>query len=107
MSKNKDELKRLQDLQNEVVGILVHMADGNPGAITAIEKMFEVDFERSAEVLGTLNALGIRGSHLWVCFKDICNQDAEAFMDLVLKDMGTTISKQLEDLPYVNDYKAP
>jgi hypothetical protein len=71
------------DLNDSAMSAAIKLAEGNPGAITAIVKMMEeapaIDPDSAWGSFGPLIALdsaGIYGSHIWMLWKDVCGQSA-------------------------------
>lgn len=70
------------ELQMTGMDIVIALAEGNPGAITVMGKMFEVGEAVDPDsALGPLNGLvlldayHIYGSRIWRLYKDVCGQD--------------------------------
>ena len=75
--------KRRIQLTDNFMTACMALAEGNPGAITALVdvagKSPKVDPDSAFGVFGPLLFLdtkGIYGSHIWVLYKDVCGQDA-------------------------------
>lgn len=64
-------------LNSSIRDALVIMAEGNPGAINVLVKLME-DPIGFIDVLH-LDDMNMRGSQIWVGYKDHCKQDIEAF----------------------------
>jgi len=83
-------MARITSLNMTGTDILIAMADGNPGAITACMTLME-DAERvdPDSVLGAmspifaLDTLGIYGSRIWMLYKDVCKQDTARVLALL------------------------
>lgn len=88
---------------DEYIDKLVYMTDGNPGAMTAIVFMNDLDQSRAALCLGMCMAWKIKGPMLWLLFKDVCNKDVAKMMDMIELDQAT---EALEGLHYAR-YKRP
>lgn len=74
--------ERIQ-LTDTAMTAAIKLADGNPGAITAIMKMMEsapsIDPDSAFGPLGplfSLDSMGIYGSRIWVLWKDVCGGNA-------------------------------
>lgn len=95
-----------EDMSPEGVPVhaIIHIAEGNPGAITAIRAIADAsDGSTASFLIGALEALEIRGSLVWLCYKDICKYDADLLIDQI---RNGRIAKDLEALPY-SGYKKP
>ena len=73
---------RITSLEMTTTDILVAMAGGNPGALTAMMDILqsgaEVDPDDALAPLGAifgLDTLGVHDSHIWILYKDICQQN--------------------------------
>lgn len=84
----------------ELKRYMISMAEGNPGAVTAIGEIFGAtgkDPWRTIILLGKLDKWGIKGPLLWLCYKDICDFDALKLIDMI--EDGSMYAA-LESLPY-------
>lgn len=70
----------------DMVENLVHMAQGNIGAMTAMGKMFVYDQTRAAFSLGLAAAFEIKGSMLWLLYKDVCGQNPQKTIEILNKE---------------------
>jgi hypothetical protein len=70
----------------DMVENLVHMANGNIGAMTAMGKMYNYDESRASFALGLAAAFEIKGSMLWLLFKDVCGQDPTKVIEILNKE---------------------
>ena len=68
-----------EDLPN--LDILVTMSEGNPGAISVLSQLMRGD-HGIADVLN-LEDMNMRGSQIWVAYKDHCGQDIAKLCRLV------------------------
>ena len=59
--------------------LLVDLAAGNPGALTALMALYARD--DAAETISVLVRRDITGPEIWVGYKDHCEQDAAAFAE--------------------------
>lgn len=93
-------------LINQPLGTSIYdMSEGNPGALNVLIQLIgKEDKNKSKEeaekrtiqgliYLSTLDELEIYGSNIWICYKDICNQDINK---LIPKIMDKSIKKDLE-----------
>jgi hypothetical protein len=83
---------------------MVEAANGNPGAATVIGAMHLVDQDRAALCMGKLAAYRISGPLLWLCYKDLNDQNAEKLMGMI--EDGDTLPVALSMLHY-SEYKWP
>ena len=67
------------DLTGGVVSLLVQMSEGNPGAAGVLADLIKDDPEGGFMKVLHLDDMNIRGSQIWVGYKDHCGQDLEVF----------------------------
>jgi hypothetical protein len=84
-------------MDTDLQGTIVRMAEGNPGALTAMMEMLKVNEMAGLVAIYHLDDLEIRGPLIWVCYKDILRHDAQ---QLIEKAMDHSIADKLEKLPY-------
>ena len=85
-----------ETMKNALIGVLVKIAEGNPGAIRVLidmQKEKEFGFEAALH----LDDMNIKGWKIWVGFKDYCKQDLDKFYDLVMK-------RDKDMIKFINDY---
>lgn len=66
-----------------VLDSLVLLSEGNPGAATVLIKLGELLVDDQAaygRLLLRLDDLSIYGPAIWIGYRDICNQDLQAFI---------------------------
>ena len=78
--------------------------DGNPGALSFLMDLDKVPFRQgsSEEILAMITSFGLKGSQLWVFYKDCCNMDFETIEKIWLKWMNKEISAR-EILSHIQD----
>lgn len=84
-----------------VTNLIMDLAEGNPGAITAMMQLMEAcggdPMEAFMPLLG-LDDMNMRGSQIWAGFKYHCKGDAKAFLQCI-KDrdpaMIETVNKEV------------
>lgn len=59
------------------------MAEGNPGAVTAIAAIMKAQGEMGYLTLLALDDMNIRGAQIWVGYKDVCGHDTAKFIALI------------------------
>jgi hypothetical protein len=59
--------------------IMVKMSQGNPGGLSALIALVKRDEMQGFMRILSLDDMGMRGSQIWVAYKDHCKQDIEAF----------------------------
>jgi len=71
----------------KVLDILMIMSEGNPGAISVMTQVLN-EMEQMEGLLGcilNLDDMNIRGSQIWIAYKDHCEQNLKLFIKLVKK----------------------
>ena len=72
-------------LDMQIIDILMIMSEGNPGAISVMTQMLQKMGTTNGLIGGILNLddMNIRGSQIWVGYKDHCGQDLQLFIKLI------------------------
>lgn len=76
------------------IAAMVALADGNPGAIAAMCDMKDAHLM----FLLALEEQDIKGSHIWICYSDLCKKDKKAFLTGILD--GSLKQKLIETRDY-------
>jgi hypothetical protein len=83
-------------LSDELIDIMVKMSEGNHGAVEVLTSLVRLNDRPGLLVmLLDLDDMNIRGSQIWVGFKDHCNSDIAWFKRAILArdpDMVDTIN---------------
>lgn len=68
-------------LEDTGLDVFMKMSEGNPGAMTVLMQIFEktqeIDPENTLGGLGVilcLDTMGLRGSRIWMLYKDVCGE---------------------------------
>lgn len=69
----------LKDTSQEII---VKMAEGNPGGLSVLIDMLKANPLNLLEML-SLDDMNIRGTQIWVGYKDYCGEDLEKFLAAV------------------------
>lgn len=75
-------MRKELNLTDTVKDVLVKMAEGNPGAITVMMGMMEKNKDGLAYILH-LDDMNIRGTQIWIGYKDYCGQDMDKFIGCI------------------------
>lgn len=84
------------DINDTVIETYIKMAEGNPGAMTAMGALTTEDPMAFMLILG-LDDMNIRGSQIWQVYKYYCNEDVNKFKEVIHnrdKDMVQYINEQ-------------
>jgi hypothetical protein len=80
---------RIEATDNQL-SIVMKMSNGNPGAVTVLAKAMKlspsIDPQCAFGPFGpplSLDTFGIYESHIWVLYKDVCNQDMVLMLALL------------------------
>lgn len=57
--------------------IAIAMAEANPGALSVICNLLQEDPMTGLSTILHLDDMNIRGSGIWIAFKDVCGEDLE------------------------------
>ena len=91
-------------MDDNFMSMSIKLAEGNPGALTVLLKLFEstatIDpqaaFQGLAHIL-YLDELGIYGSRIWMLYKDVCKENIVYTMALLRAvQMGVLTQKKLD-----------
>jgi hypothetical protein len=75
-------------LNNSIMDIMVLMAEGNPGGLSVIASLVK-DNPDGIVYLLHLDDMNIRGTQIWIGFKDYCGQSMTKFVEcIVSRDQG-------------------
>jgi hypothetical protein len=85
-------------MDTDFQGVLFRLAEGNPGALIAMKEMLKANRLAAQIAIYHLDDLEIRGSLIWLCYKDILKHNAQ---QLIEKAMDHSIADELEKLPNV------
>src|SRR4051812_45042298 len=70
-------------LTGTTLDLIMTMSEGNPGAVTALGALMKDDDMALMRILD-LDDMGMRGSQIWVAFKEHCKCDVEVFRKALL-----------------------
>ena len=70
-------------LMGSTQAALIEMSEGNPGAITVLMELIGRDDPSAFMTILNLDDMNMRGSQIWVGFKDHCGEDIEKFAQCV------------------------
>lgn len=83
-----EQIKRMPMME-----AVVQLSDGNPGAITVLKQLLMLA-QLTKPAFEGIFALEIRGSDLWVGYKDVAGGDINKFVEL-LERRSPTMMKQI------------
>lgn len=100
-----DEKRKEIDVMSATMDMLMLMAEGNPGAVTVLAQLMKAD-EGILLILG-LDDMNIRGTQIWIGFKDYCGNDIKKFSKCILeRDKGMVEKINQEGLRGNHNHKA-
>lgn len=85
------------DPMDNVGDVLMKMAEGNPGAITVMMNIMKIAGQDGVFYLLHLDDMNIRGTQIWIGYKDYCGEDINKFIECIKgrdKKMVDCINKQ-------------
>lgn len=62
-----------------MMDVLMEMSEGNPGAISVLAQLLEGNPMDGFTSILALDDMNMRGSQIWVGYKDYCGQDIDKF----------------------------
>ena len=84
-------------MTNNLKDILIVLSEGNPGALRVMMDWLQKDGDSCFMSFLNLDDMNIRGSQIWVGFKDHCKEDMSKFIECVNsrdEDMVNTINRE-------------
>ena len=100
-----DEKRKEIDVASSTMDMLILMAEGNPGAVTVLAQLLKEE-NGIVLVLG-LDDMNIRGTQIWIGYKDYCGNDIKKFAEYILKrDKGMIEKINQEGLRGNHNHKA-
>lgn len=78
--------------------LIILMSEGNPGAATVLMMLFPV--AESLSTILSLDDMNIRGSQIWVAYKDFAGKDMEKFLKAVRDrdpEMVAVVNREVRD----------
>ena len=69
--------RKEMSLDMSLMDVTVLMAEGNPGALNVLTQLIKVD---GAIWMMHLDDMNIRGTQIWIGYKDHCKQDLDQFI---------------------------
>ena len=86
------------DINDTMIETYMKMAEGNPGAMTAMGALTREDPMAFMLILG-LDDMNIRGSQIWQVYKYYCNEDVEKFKEVIH-------NRDADMVQYINEQNA-
>ena len=71
-------------LQDSLVDIIVKMSERNPGAVEVLSGLAKEFGDDGTMLMLNLDDMNIRGSRIWLGFKDFAGQNMEVFRAAIL-----------------------
>ena len=75
------------ELNDSFVNIVMKLSEGNMGAANVVTEMLNISPE-SFMLLLDLDDMNIRGTQIWLAYKDYCGESVELFVESVKKITG-------------------
>lgn len=76
---------------------IITLSKGNPGALNVLMDLYFMWGERFADVVQPLIKEDIRGPHIWILYKDRCEQDIKKFSAMLSNMESDKLKKLSED----------
>jgi hypothetical protein len=71
---------------------IIAVSEGNPGALTVFQLLLERYPEKIELILDMLEKYNIRGSNLWVLYKQ-CHKDIAFFVSYVIEELVNEVGR--------------
>jgi len=72
-------------LNSTLTDLMVLMSEGNPGAVTVMVAMIKEDPSLGMIHIISLDDMNIRGTQIWIGYKDYCDKDIKKFIEAIKK----------------------
>lgn len=85
------------ELNDTTSNIIIKMSEGNPGAITVLMQLLEKNAMEGFRHILDLDDMNIRGTQIWIGYKDYCKNSIENFKKCVSnrdREMVNIINEQ-------------
>lgn len=84
------EIRKALKPKDSAEDILYKMSEGNPGAISVLSKLIlcyskEIDPSKWINIVMDIDDMNIRGSQIWISYKDHCKEDLEEFIKCCIR----------------------
>ena len=92
---------------DSTINLLVEMAEGNPGGLNVLASMLKEN-EDNLMCIMHLDDMNIRGSQIWVGYKDHCKEKMEDFIKCIKArdpEMIKTINNECYQPALAKDYE--
>ena len=89
-------MRKKIELSMKTIDVLMIMSESNPGAISVMSQILEKEPVKGIYILLSLDDMNIRGSQIWIGYKDHCKENIETFIKKIDdrdSEMVTTINK--------------
>lgn len=90
-------------LETSVMEALITMSEGNPGAASVLAKLMQKYNEMGFMAALHLDDMNMRGSQIWVGYKDYCGQDLEKFFAALTSRDPAMVAKVNEKCGYTGE----
>ena len=84
-------------LEMTIKDVIVAMCEGSPGALRALCEMLEADPAMGYVAICHLDDLEIRGSDIWLGYKDICDYNATLLTAMAI-DHETGLKNKIQEI---------
>jgi hypothetical protein len=103
----KSEMRKKIELDMSVKDIVVEMSEGNPGAINVMMSMIEkLGITTATLDILRMEDMNIRGSQIWVGYKDFAGGDMEKFVG-ALRDRNKEMISLINENSGVQELAPP
>lgn len=72
------------DQPDDLKGQIIDLSEGNPGAVTVLGGLVNDRPDEASTILEKLDAMNLRGSRIWLGYKDYCGEDMDEFVACVM-----------------------
>lgn len=94
------------DLDGSTVEALVLLSEGNPGAVTVLGQIAQKYPKELLLLLFDLDDMNIRGSQIWVGYKDHCGENIDRFVQCI-RDRDPDMIEKINEQCFHPDLENP
>lgn len=94
-------------LGDSMKDLILKMSEGNPGAVNVLLRLLEDDPVMGPMVILHLDDMNIRGSQIWVAYKDFCREELSKFKEAVFARNSEMVAKVNEVCSYAGEVAVP
>lgn len=92
------------ELTDNVMDVVVKMSEGNPGGLSVLTEILKKEPTDGFFTILTLDDMNIRGTQIWIGYKDHCNSDLDVFIKAV-KDRDQAMVDKINEVGAMGNHE--